>query len=407
MMWGRGLSVLATGLAMWIVGWLIGSPGLAVVGVGLVALPLLATFSARRGRLGLKRRLSEARVPPGTRVTVELDIENRSPWATPFLLIEDAVSVQLGRHARLVLAGVPPHNTQRARYTLVPEARGVYPLGPLTIDLSDPFALSRRRLRFDVVDQLLVTPEVEDLRSAPHTPFGSNVGASRARNLLRTGEEFFTMRQYQTGDDLRRIHWASVARTGDLMIRQDESARRSNALVFIDTRETGLGLTHGAAFERAISCAASIGVLLYRAGFSLRVATAASPPVRVTEEAFLDILAGVGHDQGRGTAASLTRLGPGSGADTSFVLVGAPPAPSELSTLIRMGRGLGPKLAVFVYPAELEAVSADRRTQLEGRASQARHSLARAGWDVIVLSPSAHLRDAWNEHRTLPLASTV
>ena len=45
------------------------------------------------------------------------------------------------------------------------------------------------------------------------------------------------MRQYHEGDDLRRIHWPSVARTGELMIRQDESSQRANGLVFLDSRE--------------------------------------------------------------------------------------------------------------------------------------------------------------------------
>ena len=86
------------------------------------------------------------------------------------------------------------------------------------------------------------------------------------------------MRQYQEGDDLRRIHWPSVAHTGELMIRQDESSRRSSGLVFLDSRESALGQIHGPAFERAVSVAASLGVLLARGGFSLRLSTAESSP---------------------------------------------------------------------------------------------------------------------------------
>ena len=93
------------------------------------------------------------------------------------------------------------------------------------------------------------------------------------------------MRQYQEGDDLRRIHWPSVARTGELMIRQDESSRRANALVFLDSREGMLGQAHGQAFERAVSVAATLGVLLSRGGFSLRLATADTPPAALSRGA--------------------------------------------------------------------------------------------------------------------------
>ena len=406
---GRGVVVLSSGLAMWFVARLIGSPGLAVIGVGFAVLPLFAATFARWGRqhLTARRRLSDVRVAPGTRVTVEVEVANRSPASTSFLMVEDRLPSALGRSARLVLTGMPSRGVQRAQYTLLPQARGRYTIGPLTIDVSDPFALSRLRLQFDEREELLVTPEIEDLTNTPQSPFGMNFGSSRAKHLFRTGEEFFTMRQYQTGDDLRRLHWPSVARTGELMIRQDESSRRSSALVFVDTREVMLGQAHGPAFERAMSCAASVGVLLAHGGFSLRVATADTPPAAVSEDAFLDVLTGVTHTSMRSIATTLTRLRAGSGADTTLVVVAAPPAPTELSSLVRTGAAFGPKLAVLIYPNDPHTVPQDRRSQLEGRASQARHTLSRARWDVVVLPPSVRLRDVWHEPRVPHLASSV
>ena len=64
------------------------------------------------------------------------------------------------------------------------------------------------------------------------------------------------------------------------MIRQDESSARANGLVFLDNRAGGSGQAHGSyGFERAVSVAATLGVLLARRGFSLRLGTAeAAPP---------------------------------------------------------------------------------------------------------------------------------
>ena len=406
---GRGVVVLVAGLSMWFAARLLGSPGLAVIGIGIAALPLFAATFARWGRQRLvaTRRLSDIRVAPGTRVTVEVEVGNRSPASTSFLMVEDRLPAALGRSARLVLTGMPSRGVQRARYTVLPQSRGRYIVGPLTIDVSDPFALSRLRLEFDDRDELLVTPEIEDLTRAPSSPFGMNVGNSRAKNLFRTGEEFYTMREYQTGDDLRRIHWASVARTGELMIRQDESSRRSTALVFLDNREAILGPEHGPAFERAVSCAASIGVLLANGGFSLRLATADSPPAGIGEDGFLDALTALTHSSARSVAATLTRLRSGSGSDTTLIVVTAPPVPTELPSLVRTGTAFGPKLAVLVYPVDPDSLPPERRSQLEARASQARHTLARAGWDVLVLPPSTRLKDVWHEPRVRRLASSV
>jgi hypothetical protein len=79
-----------------------------------------------------------------------------------------------------------------------------------------------------------------------------------------------------------------------------------------------------------------------------------------------------------------------------LVFVSSPPVPAELGSLIRAGAGFGQKLAVLIYSTDPARLPSDRQAQLEGRASQARLSLARAGWDVIVLPPSMRLQERWH-----------
>ncbi len=405
---GRGVLVFVAGIGLWIAARVAGSPTLHIVAVGFVVLPFAAALFARWGRqrLSVRRRVSDQRVAPGRRVSVEIEVENEAPAPTSFLLLEDHVPSALGRPARLVVAGIPPRGKQRATYSLLAQSRGRYLLGPLTIDVADPFALTRMRVEFDHRDELVVTPEVEELQGGPMSPFGMTSGTSMARHLFRTGEEFYTMRPYQEGDDLRRIHWPSVARSGELMIRQDESARRSTAVLFLDTRESAVGQIHSPAFEKCVSAAASMGVLLSRYGFSIRLATSQSHPQPVTEERLLDTLAGVSHHSSRALSAGLTRLRSAAAADTTLIVVTAPPPPTELTSLIRSGAAFGPKLAILVYPTDPDTLPPERQAQLEGRASSARLSMSRAGWEVLVLPPSGRLRDVWQRTRnTLPALS--
>ncbi len=403
---GRGIVVFAAGIGLWIGARVAGSPTLHMIAVGLVVLPFAAAGLARwsRQRLRIRRRLSDARVQPGQRVTVELEIENQAATQTSFLLLEDRLPPALGRSARLVIAGLPPKGKQRASYSVSAHARGRYTLGPLTVDLSDPFALTKLRVQFDEREELVVTPEVEQLAGGPNSPFGMTSGLALSRHLFRTGDEFYTMRPYQEGDDLRRIHWPSVARSGELMIRQDESARRSTAVLFVDTRESAVGKSHTPCFEKVVSAAASVGVLLIRYGFSMKLATTQLPPQRVGEEQMLETLAGVGHHTSRTMSTGLTRLRIAAAADTTLVVVTAPPQPTELTSLIRAGAVFGPKVAVLVHPTDPATLPPDRRAQLEGRASQAQLSMSRSGWEVVVLPPSGRLRDIWHASRTQPLA---
>ncbi|MGH2636574.1 MAG: DUF58 domain-containing protein [Actinomycetota bacterium] len=402
---GRGVLVFGAGIALWAAARVLGSSTLHMIAVGVVVLPFGAALLTRwsRQRLRIRRRLSETRVQPGQRVHVELEVENQSPTTTSFLLVEDRLPAPLGRSARLVIASLQAKDRQRVSYSLTPRQRGRYTLGPLTVDLSDPFALTKLRVEFDEREDLVVAPEVESLTGGPDSPFGMTSGLALAKHLFRTGDEFYTMRAYVEGDDLRRIHWPSVARSGELMIRQDESSRRSTAVLFVDTRDSAVGQTHTPCFERVVSCGASLGVLLMRYGFSVRLATTQLPPQRVGEEQLLDALAGISHHNSRALSTGLTRLRMVAAGDTTLVVVGSPPPPNELASLIRAGATFGPKIGVFVHPTDPDTLPPDRRGQLEGRAAQAQLSLTRSGWEVVVLPPSTRLREVWHATRTRPL----
>jgi uncharacterized protein (DUF58 family) len=354
----------------------------------------------------VQRHLSEPRVSPGTRVTVRLDVTHEGAAKPSFLLLEDRLPPSLGRPARVVVAG-SARALQHVSYTIVPHARGRYMIGPMAVDRTDAFGLTRRRVLLDGRDELLVTPEVEDLRAPAEATSVTNIGSARARQLLRTGEEYYTMRGYEEGDDLRRIHWPSVARTGALMIRQDEASRRAAGLIYFDNRESMLGPERGEAFERAVSCAASIGALFTRNGFALRLAMDETPITTVDEDAFLDLLAGVRPARGRSLGRVMTGLRLAGAQDTSLVFVGAPPPPQDLSPLVRAGGSFGPKLAVLVHPLDPETEPEARRSQLMSRATQAHLTLVRSGWDCLVLSPSMRLRERWHTPKAQRPASSA
>lgn len=91
------------------------------------------------------------------------------------------------------------------------------------------------------------------------------MAASRPEHSQRGGEDFYTLREYQRGDDLRRVHWPSSARRDELMIRQLETPWQSRALVMLDVRPQVYESDE--AFETAVSGAASVVTHLVKSGF--------------------------------------------------------------------------------------------------------------------------------------------
>ena len=73
------------------------------------------------------------------------------------------------------------------------------------------------------------------------------------------GQDDALVREYRQGDDVRRIHWRSTARWGDLMVRREEQAWDPSASIMLDSRvgaHAGRGMHNS--LEWAISAAASI-----------------------------------------------------------------------------------------------------------------------------------------------------
>ena len=160
------------------------------------------------------------------------------------------------RGARLLVGPLAPGESARAAYRLPTDRRGILTIGPLEIELSDPFGLARLSLTASGASELTVYPRIDDVEPLPLTTGNDPLaGAEHPNSLGRGGEDFYALRDYVVGDDLRRVHWPSTARHDDLMVRQDELPWQGRATVLVDVRSS----TNTAdSLELVISAAASI-----------------------------------------------------------------------------------------------------------------------------------------------------
>jgi uncharacterized protein (DUF58 family) len=400
---GRAWAILGGGVVLWLASRIVGSPDLHMIALALIVLVPLAALLVRATRhdLTATRRLSSRRVFPGTRLEVHLEVHNRGRRRTSLLLLEDRIPPSLGRPARAALADVPPGGRRDVTYRISARGRGRFPIGPLAVWVGDPFDLIRHRIEFPDRHDLIVYPEVEDLGAMPLAAPTGGAGESSTRQLFRAGDEFYTMRQYETGDDLRRIHWPSVARTGKLMIRQDEAVRRAQASILLDTRASALG-DHSDAFERAVSTAASIGSHYLRAGFALRLGTPDRAPRILDRDQFLELLALIRPSRSGQITPALRQLRQSSAPGTALVVVTHVPIPEEVAALSRLGSGYATSLAALIHAEEPDRLAIRPRWEAERRAEAAAASLSRGGWEVLLLRPSSKLRDAWQLRASRP-----
>jgi uncharacterized protein (DUF58 family) len=272
----RGTSFLAAGAAAALAGWVLSERSLMCVGVALMALPLFSLISARRARhrLSCSRVVSPPRVPAGHTAQVTLRLHNISKLPTGLMLAEDAIPYALGTRPRYVLDNIERNGTRELSYTLRSDLRGKFEVGPLQLRVADSFGLVEIARSFSGRTELVVTPRVFPLTRTMISRAWAAEGDGRSRLMATAGEDDVIPRPYRDGDDVRRVHWRSTARYGELMVRREEQRWRNRATVLLDSRAAAhMGSGPSSSFELAVSAAASVGVHLAQEGLTGQLIT--------------------------------------------------------------------------------------------------------------------------------------
>lgn len=144
--------------------------------------------------------------------------------------------------------------------------RGLYEIGPLTVRTRDPygFYLTENKLE---PEKLSVMPRPERMRGAQLRP--RHIGpwpGNIPSKTLGVGTEFYSIREYLSGDDPKRINWKASARYSRLIVNETEAERVTDIMVVLDTDVSLFKDSQEELFETAVGAAASMSSLLLRQG---------------------------------------------------------------------------------------------------------------------------------------------
>lgn len=260
----RGWAALGVGLALPVLWMAFGELVMLAAGAFLILAVVVGVISVRAAtpRVSIRRSITPAQVHDGDRAVVLVDLVTSRTIHSATVI--DKVH-GLGT-ARFKAHHLEANDPVEARYEVLCHPRGVYRIGPATVIIEDPLGLAESLGSAKQVDRLVVYPAVEDLIGLP-TGRGLDPTADTTRASFSQvgGEDFFTLREYQVGDDLRRVHWPTSAKRDELMIRQLEAHWQSRALILLDPRSTVYA--DDATFEHAVSGLASAVRHLYRSGY--------------------------------------------------------------------------------------------------------------------------------------------
>jgi uncharacterized protein (DUF58 family) len=346
----RGRLALALGATTYLAAWAFGSKILYPVGIGLPVAVLLAwlwTAVANRP-LGIRRTLAAGERVEGedVEVTVRLTSERRLVPAR-WTLRE--------RIGKLGEVDTPVGATGFARYVLERLPRGRYEFEGAVAVIEDPFGLERVEQPLDAPGALLVYPRLVELDRLFSE--GGTRSHDGRRLLLRrpSGFDLHSVRDYEHGDSLRKVHWRSTARRGQLMVKELEDSPRDEVAVVLDADPEAVV---GQSFDVQVRAAGSLLLSHVRRGrravLVINGARAQQQGVRSAEGDWrqaLDLLAAAEPEPGPPLAAVLSDESSAVARSLELAVVTASLPPRLVERLVERSLASGSVSLVFVDPA--------------------------------------------------------
>ncbi len=404
----RGTGMLACGIVVAGLGVGLSTPVLVHIGVAMTCAVVvawiwvvLAVDSFMRTFPLARRTVSPHPLTAGRGGTVSVTIEAARSRARTRRSLAEHLDIREQASAELT-GGLGTKATVRREpgrlelmYAVHPVRRGRWPLGPSLVRSADPFGMFQSNTPVGDPQLVPVWPAVVDLSATAGALMGH---ADRIVLGARTpSPDDASLRDYREGDDMRRVHWASSARRGTMLVRSDERAGRRPASVILDPPRDPVAL------EWAISAAASIALSVLDSGHPVRMVGGGLDPAAIrhlgdrgSEAARVDLL-----NQTIDLRAPLSRAAATTAVVRAASLTGEDSAQGEV-------------IVAVVDPLEkaaLDALSplgdtgrswalvrADGHLEEDARATV--RALRRSGWRASTVSSSDDLEELWTRMLT-------
>ncbi len=288
-----------------------------------LALAVAAMFVAWRPSLVARQQVAPPVVGSGELASAKVSVTNTGKRRSAPIIAADWIA---GRRHSVALPAVDAGETHVSSLTLPTDRRGHFEVGPLEIERVDPFGFFRAATHRGSTSALIVYPAVHPMSPLP-TGHRREFEGAAAEQPHEGGISFHSLRDYELGDDLRLVHWRSVAKTGTMMVRKNIITSEPRLMIVLDTWAGSYG---GDTFEDAVRIAASLVQagcsshypVMFRTTGGLSADAAASGEGRV---AIMRILAGIQPTDADPGLNGVIRFAEGAEGVSLGAITGQPP----------------------------------------------------------------------------------
>lgn len=173
----------------------------------------------------------------GSELILPLTVTNRTILFRQATVLTELCEFAPGGVLHTAVPPLSPREALSIERAVKAEKRGCFDLNVVRLSGGDPAGLFRRTRTFRLPGEVVICPHVVHLESIQLHPAGAHTPGTDGRPLGRSGQgqEFFGLRPYRPGDEIRFIHWRGTAAKQRLMIREFEANTVDQVVILLDT----------------------------------------------------------------------------------------------------------------------------------------------------------------------------
>lgn len=252
-----------------IAGLFTGSGGFLALSLPLII--YLATLSILyeqgESEIRLNRSVSDSRIQADGEVSIEITVENKGPGKILLEVVDPLPAyVLMTEGSNRALMSLDAGESKTFTYTLKCPVRGRYSLNTLRLKLMDPGQLGMAERTVEIKSEFSVVAKTESTKGIKIAPRKTRnwVGMIKSRRV-GIGTEFFSIREYVSGDEMRKINWKASARYDTLLTNEYESDCSGDLTLILDARvEANVGHIESCTVEQGVRAVSTIASQVLR-----------------------------------------------------------------------------------------------------------------------------------------------
>ena len=198
--------------------------------------------TAKLENIEIIRILDRDRVFMGDYLTVTVKVINHSNRTVSNLFISDVIpdAFNLILGDNYAYMHLPPKSEREFSYILECSYRGVYVIGPTILSIRDIAGFFRKDYSLENYKEIIVYPSYDDVKKLEilQRAYGSLIYGPHRVKQKGSGYDFWGIRRYVYGDQIKFIDWKTSARMNRLMVKEFEAEKNMKIYILIDASYT-------------------------------------------------------------------------------------------------------------------------------------------------------------------------